>query len=192
NPESDNIELTAQKTVKVLSAAEKVEVAASKGILLTSGGAYIRIQDGNIEIHAPGKIDVKGAQHSFNGPTSGTYDLPALPKGDLHNKLELNLTDDNLKGVPNAPYKVVFENGTTMAGKLDGNGHAVLRDVPDGAAKVFFGEDARPFIPQAVPAAKDLAQPDVLKELHAGGHEGISDENLYSLFKKFSGRPDVK
>lgn len=190
--QSDNIELTAQKTVKVLSAAEKVEVAASKGILLTSGGAYIRIQDGNIEIHVPGKIDVKGAQHSFNGPTSGTYDLPALPKGDLHNKLELNLTDDNLKGVPNAPYKVVFENGTTMAGKLDGNGHAVLRDVPDGAAKVFFGEDARPFIPQAVPAAKDLAQPDILKELHAGGHEGITDENLYSLFNKFSGRPDVK
>ncbi|KWC66059.1 type VI secretion system Vgr family protein [Burkholderia ubonensis] len=190
--QSNNIELTAQKTVKVLSTTEKVEVAASQGILLTSGGAYIRIQGGNIEIHAPGKIDIKGAQHAFNGPTSGTYDLPALPKGDLHNKLELNLTDDNLKGVPNAPYKVVFENGTTMAGKLDGNGHAVLRDVPDGAAKVFFGEDVRPFIPQAVPAAKDLAQPDILKELHAGGHEGITDENLYSLFNKFSGRPDVK
>ncbi|KVT38701.1 type VI secretion protein [Burkholderia ubonensis] len=190
--QSNNIELTAQKTVKVLSTTEKVEVAASQGILLTSGGAYIRIQGGNIEIHAPGKIDIKGAQHAFNGPTSGTYDLPALPKGDLHSKLELNLTDDNLKAVPNAPYKVVFENGTTMAGKLDGNGHAVLRDVPDGAAKVFFGEDARPFNPQSVPAAKELAQSDILKELHAGGHEGITDENLYSLFNKFSGRPDVK
>jgi type VI secretion system secreted protein VgrG len=189
---SDNIEVTAQKTVKVVSATEKVEVAASQGILLTSGGAYIRLQDGNIEIHAPGKIDVKGAQHSFNGPTSGTYDLPALPKGNLHNKLELNLTDDNLKSVPYAPYKVVFENGTTMAGKLDGSGHAVLRDVPDGTAKVFFGEDARPFTPQPVPAPKELTQPDVLKELHAAGHEGITDENLYSLFNKFSGRPDVK
>lgn len=190
--QSDNIELTAQKSVKVLSATDKVEVAASQGVLLTSGGAYIRIQGGNIEIHAPGKIDIKGAQHAFAGPTSAPYDLPALPKGDLHNKLELNLTDNNLKAVPNAPYKVVFENGTTMAGKLDGNGHAVLRDVPDGAAKVFFGEDARPFNPQSVPAAKELAQSDVLKELHAGGHEGISDETLYSLFNKFSGRPDVK
>ncbi|MCA7889733.1 type VI secretion system tip protein VgrG [Burkholderia contaminans] len=190
--QSDNIEVTAQKTVKVMSATEKVEVAASQGVLLTSGGAYIRIQGGNIEIHAPGKIDIKGAQHTFNGPTSAHYDLPALPKGDLHNKLELNLTDDNLKAVPQAPYKVVFENGTTLAGKLDGNGHAVLRDVPDGTAKVFFGEDARPFTPQPVPAPKDLTQPDVLKELHAAGHEGITDENLYSLFNKFSGRPDVK
>jgi type VI secretion system secreted protein VgrG len=190
--QSDNIELTAQKTVKVLSATEKVEIAASQGVLLTSGGAYIRIQGGNIEIHAPGKIDVKGSQHAFNGPMSAPYDLPALPKGDLHNKLELNLTDDNLKAVPQAPYKVVFENGTTLAGKLDENGHAVLRDVPDGTAKVFFGEDARPFTPQPVPAPTDLAQPDVLKELHAAGHEGITDENLYSLFNKFSGRPDVK
>ncbi|WP_408585737.1 type VI secretion system Vgr family protein [Paraburkholderia bannensis] len=188
---SDNIELTAQKTVKVLSASENVEVAASQGALLTAGGAYIRIHDGNIEIHAPGQIDIKGAQHAFDGPTSSPYDLPTLPKGDLHNKLELNLMDDNLKAVPNAPYKVAFENGTTMAGKLDGNGHALLRDVPDGPAKVFFGEDARPFTPQPVQAAKALEQDDILKELHAGGHDGITDENLFSLFNKFSGRPDV-
>lgn len=66
---SDNIELTAQKTVKVLSATENIEAIAKQEILLTSGGAYIRIKDGNIEIHAPGKIDIKGAQHSFSGPT---------------------------------------------------------------------------------------------------------------------------
>ncbi|MGU7776017.1 type VI secretion system Vgr family protein [Burkholderia sp. MR1-5-21] len=78
---SDNIELTAQKTVKVLSATENVEVAAKQEILLTSGGAYIRIKGGNIEIHAPGKIDIKGAQHQFSGPTSMPYPLPAMPGG---------------------------------------------------------------------------------------------------------------
>ncbi|MBK3779998.1 type VI secretion system tip protein VgrG [Paraburkholderia aspalathi] len=190
--QSDNLELTAQKTVKLLSATEKVEVAASQGVLLTSGGAYIRIANGNIEIHAPGMIDIKGAQHSFNGPTQGTYDLPALPKGDLHNRLELNLVDDKLKAVPNAPYKVVFDNGTTLAGKLDANGHAVLHDVPDGTAKAFFGEDARPFVPQPLPASSQIEQADVLKELQAGGHEGITDENLGRLFNQFAGRPDVQ
>ncbi|MET3551971.1 type VI secretion system tip protein VgrG [Burkholderia sp. 567] len=187
---SDNVEVTAQKTVRVLSATEKVEVAASQGILLTSGGAYIRIQGGNVEIHAPGKIDIKGAQHSFNGPTSGTYDLPALPKGDLHNKLELNLTDGNLKPVPGAPYKVVFDNGTTLTGKLDANGHALLRDVPDGTAQAFFGEDTRPFVQQPLPAPKVMEQDDVLKELQSAGHDGITDQNLVSLFNQFSGRVD--
>ncbi|HDR8968240.1 TPA: type VI secretion system tip protein VgrG [Burkholderia vietnamiensis] len=65
----DNIELTAQKVVKILSATENVVLVAKQELLLTSGGAYIRLKDGNIEIHAPGTIDVKGAQHSFNGPT---------------------------------------------------------------------------------------------------------------------------
>jgi type VI secretion system secreted protein VgrG len=76
---ADNIELTAQKTLKLLSATEKVEAAAKQEILLTSGGAYIRVRDGNIEIHAPGKIDVKGGQHSFAGPTQMSAAIPTMP-----------------------------------------------------------------------------------------------------------------
>ncbi|BCF94390.1 MULTISPECIES: type VI secretion system Vgr family protein [Paraburkholderia] len=77
---ADNIELTAQKTFKVQSATENIEAAAKQEILLTSGGAYLRIKGGNIEIHAPGKIDIKGSQHSFAGPTGDVYPLPSMPK----------------------------------------------------------------------------------------------------------------
>jgi len=76
---SDGIELTAQKAVKVVSATQTVEVAAAKSLLLTSGGAYIRIENGNIEIHAPGTVDVKGAQRNFAGPARMDYPLPDMP-----------------------------------------------------------------------------------------------------------------
>ncbi|WP_321925729.1 type VI secretion system Vgr family protein [Burkholderia sp. BCC1998] len=76
----DNIEITAQKTVKILSATENTEIAAAREILLTSGGAYIRIAGGDIEIHAPGRVDVKGSQHSFAGPARLSYPLPDLPQ----------------------------------------------------------------------------------------------------------------
>ena len=77
----DDVQLTAQNAVKVVSATAQVDVASKQPILLTSGGAYIRIGDGNIEIHAPGKVDFKGGNHSFSGPASIDYPLPRLPEG---------------------------------------------------------------------------------------------------------------
>jgi type VI secretion system secreted protein VgrG len=76
---SDGIELQAHKGVKVISITEAIEMAGKREILLTSGGAYIRIKGGNIEIHAPGKIDVKGAKRVFGGPTHISQTLPTLP-----------------------------------------------------------------------------------------------------------------
>ncbi|MFM0497834.1 type VI secretion system Vgr family protein [Paraburkholderia caledonica] len=77
---SDNVEVTAQKTLKLLSTSETIEVASANGILLTSGGAYIKIEGGNIQIHAPGTVDIKGIQHSFEGPARTNYSLPDLPQ----------------------------------------------------------------------------------------------------------------
>ncbi|MGN8137291.1 type VI secretion system Vgr family protein [Paraburkholderia sp. 22099] len=77
---NDDIEVTAQKTIKLISATGKIETAAKEEILLSSGGAYIRMTGGNVEIHAPGRIDIKGAQHSFSGPASHPYKLPIMPQ----------------------------------------------------------------------------------------------------------------
>jgi len=65
---SDNIELTADRTVKVVSTSDAVSVVAQKEITLSAGGAVIRISGGNISVHAPGALDFKGASHSFAGP----------------------------------------------------------------------------------------------------------------------------
>ena len=65
---SDNIELTADKTVKVISTSDAVSVVAQKEITLSAGGAVIKISGGNISVHAPGALDFKGASHSFAGP----------------------------------------------------------------------------------------------------------------------------
>ncbi len=189
---TDALSVLADKAVTVTSSADSVEILAQQNIVLHGGDSMIRLE-GNAITFETTKLDVKGAGHPLIGPGGQAAELPPLPLGvvDLHNKLELNLTDDNLKPVPNAPYKVRFSDGTTMSGKLDSNGHAVLHDVP-GPGKVFFGEDPRPFTPAPLPAAKAIDLEDILKELHDAGHQGISDENLASLFNQFSGRPDVQ
>ncbi|WP_320533785.1 type VI secretion system Vgr family protein [Robbsia andropogonis] len=67
--QSDAMAFIAQKRLKMVSATDAIEIAAKGGITLMSGGAYIKIADGNIQIHAPGAVDVKGAAHDFSGPT---------------------------------------------------------------------------------------------------------------------------
>jgi type VI secretion system secreted protein VgrG len=66
--QSDNIEITADKTVKVVSTADAVAVTAQKEITLNAGGATIRLTGGNIYLHAPGTVEVKGAQFVVDGP----------------------------------------------------------------------------------------------------------------------------
>ena len=190
---TDALAVLADKAVTVTSSADSVEILAQQNIVLHGGDSMIRLEGNAVTFETSGLLSVKGAGHPLVGPGGQAAELPPLPLGvvDLHNKLELNLTDDNLEPVPNAPYKVRFSDGTTISGKLDSNGHAVLHDVP-GPGKVFFGEDPRPFTPAPLPGAKAIDPEDVLKELHDAGHQGISDENLASLFNQFSGRPDVQ
>ncbi|KWB68289.1 Rhs element Vgr protein [Burkholderia ubonensis] len=141
--QSDSIEVTAQKTVKVLSAADKIEIAADQGILLTSGGGYIRIAGGNIEIHAPGKVDVKGASHAFSGPASMGYPLPS-PRPDQPGQLELLHKYGNGEPVKGGMFSVFDGNGGLLKkGALDDNGHMIVSGLPPGAAQVKFGEDPR-------------------------------------------------
>ncbi|MCD4504666.1 DUF2345 domain-containing protein, partial [Chromobacterium piscinae] len=80
--QSDAMELTADKDLTITSAKGKVQIAASQEVLLTSGGGYIRIAGGNIEIHCPSEVSVKGASHELSGPTSMNMPLPALPNKD--------------------------------------------------------------------------------------------------------------
>ena len=76
----NNIEIIADKTLKVISANDKIEIAADKEILLTSGGAYIKIGNGNILIHAPGTVEHKAAQHPFMGPAQMPYPMPEFSR----------------------------------------------------------------------------------------------------------------
>ncbi|MGE8160348.1 type VI secretion system Vgr family protein [Paraburkholderia sp. NPDC080076] len=170
---SDNIELTAQKTLRLLSATEKIEAAANQEILLTSGGAYIRIAGGNIEIHAPGNIDIKGSQHSFNGPASATYPLPALPTSRYDTAMQY-LYHDN-EPVQGAKYTATLSDGSTRQGTLDAQGRMSLKDVPVGPVKVELGPDARSYV------RKDHTNNPDFKG------EQLSDADIDSLIQKHGG-----
>ncbi len=127
--QNDSIDLIAQNTVNILSATESIEGLAKQEILLTAGGAYIRIKDGNIEIHAPGDIDIKGASHSFSGPTSltKTYNMEGK-KADMR----IRYVDADGKVPGGEPIKLTSEDGTVHRLTLDSEGKAELQNIDFG------------------------------------------------------------
>ncbi|WP_337883627.1 DUF2345 domain-containing protein, partial [Chromobacterium haemolyticum] len=79
--QSDTIEVTADKDVTITSCKERIVITAKEEILVTAGGGYIRLRGGDIEVHCPGTVTVKGASHNLSGPTSLNAPLPKFNKG---------------------------------------------------------------------------------------------------------------
>lgn len=77
------LQAAADKDLQIDSTHAKVEASAKEHVLLTAGGAYIKIANGNIEIHAPGSVQFKAAMKDLSSGTSMNVAAPALPRGDL-------------------------------------------------------------------------------------------------------------
>jgi len=123
--QSDDMELTAQKTVRITSTSQRIEIAAQEEILITSGGAYIRLKGGNIEIHAPGAIDVKGAKKVFSGPTRLNPDNPAWPSASVNSKLRLRTGRSNAASYmpwTGMPYQLFAGGALLKQGVMDDSG----------------------------------------------------------------------
>jgi type VI secretion system secreted protein VgrG len=73
--------LVADKTVTVASVNKSVAVSApKKHVLLTAQGAYIKLEGGNIEVHAPGKVEFKATMKELTVPQNVIFPVPKIPK----------------------------------------------------------------------------------------------------------------
>jgi type VI secretion system secreted protein VgrG len=175
--QSDDIEITADKNVKFTAIKGQNLFNAKQEILLTAGGAYIRIKGGKIELHAPGKVSFKGSSHDWSGPKSQSLAVPFLPKAEnQRNWLELNYRYKNMQPVAGAPYTVVFADGSTKEGVLDQKGYAKLEGIPqEGVSEIIYGYDQR----EAEPWRKQEANPIFGKKAYTTAEaESLLDQYL--------------
>jgi type VI secretion system secreted protein VgrG len=127
--QNDRIELTARDSVRITSTARTVEIAAQDEILLTSGGAYIRIKDGNIDIHAPGTVDVKGVKKTIGGPAQLNRDNPAWPTASISKTLTLVAGQSSAAGYQSwkgMPYTVFADGAQVGKGVMDASGRVTV------------------------------------------------------------------
>jgi type VI secretion system secreted protein VgrG len=85
---TDELEILADKSIKVISVNDSIEVKANQKIVLQSGQSSITLDGGDITFACPGNFTVKGGQHAFESGASGNAGLTELPHQLVTPKLE--------------------------------------------------------------------------------------------------------
>lgn len=85
--QNNAMELIANKDISISSTQDKIEILANKEITIGSGGAYIKIKDGNIYLHAPATVEQKATNHIVQTPTKQTASFQEFALAQ--NKIEL-------------------------------------------------------------------------------------------------------
>ncbi|SMF13095.1 hypothetical protein SAMN02745746_01458 [Pseudogulbenkiania subflava DSM 22618] len=130
--QSDAMELTADKDVAITSCKGKVVISAKQDILLTSGGGYIKLSGGNIDIHCPSTVSIKGADHALSGPASLDLPLPVMPPNEpCRGSFKIWRTPERL--LKNRRYWLVADNGSEISSKLGDDGQTGILGTPEMA-----------------------------------------------------------
>ncbi|WP_189460161.1 DUF2345 domain-containing protein, partial [Jeongeupia chitinilytica] len=123
------------------TANQNIQVIAGEEILLTAGGGYIRLKGGNIEIHCPGKVDVKGADHTFSGSTSLARSMNNMPSAKFDDKFLLK-DERTGEALINRKYIIERAHGEKEYGVTDGNGytHTIKNPYSSEQVEIFIEE----------------------------------------------------
>ena len=81
--QADVTRVTADMTITVASVTKSVNVAAKEHVMLTAQGAFIKLEGGNIMLHAPGQVEFKASSKELAGPRSNDAPTLALPASTL-------------------------------------------------------------------------------------------------------------
>lgn len=122
--QANDTQIDSAKNIQMTAAGGKLAgMASDQVVFVTSGGAYLKLQGGDIELGCPGSFTVKSAGHTWGGPASMSTDMPKFDHAPLGRVPQLVRTSDGqaVKGYEGEVRKATGEviKGTTDAsGKL--------------------------------------------------------------------------
>jgi type VI secretion system secreted protein VgrG len=73
----------ADKKVTIASTHARISASAKQKILATAQGAYLKIEGGNIELHAPNKVEFKASKKDWTGAKSSSSSASLSTVGDV-------------------------------------------------------------------------------------------------------------
>jgi type VI secretion system secreted protein VgrG len=121
--QSDATRLTADKNVTVASVGKSVTVAAKAHVLLTAQGAYLKLEGGDIMLHAPGKVAFKASMKELAGPKDGSVTPPVMPTArDIYNEAFVVVDEETKQAMAHVRYRLASASGVQIEGITDAQG----------------------------------------------------------------------
>nr|WP_201279517.1 type VI secretion system Vgr family protein [Cedecea colo] len=112
--QADAMNVSALQDITVASGQGSVKVNASKELILSCGGAYIKLSGGNIELGCPGNILLKATNVNQTGPASLDTPPVTFPKGYSEGFITTSSASGAVK--PFTTYKITTAEGEVYEG----------------------------------------------------------------------------
>lgn len=135
--QADAMNVSALQDITITSGQGSIQVNASQELVLSCGGAYIKLSGGNIELGCPGNILLKSANVSQTGPASLDTPPVTFPKGYSGTFTVKDMETGEIK--PFTKYVVTSAEGDIFEGMTDASGKTVqLNSSMPGKMKIKF------------------------------------------------------
>jgi type VI secretion system secreted protein VgrG len=119
----DDMGIDAAKDLKVTAGKRMVFMAEDEIILIISGGAYLKLKGGAVEIGGPEAMTIKTDGHHWNGPASGKTELPTFSAGEFGRIPRLLRATDG-KPVEGMKVHVERSDDGPVSGQTNSDGEA--------------------------------------------------------------------
>ena len=138
--QSNDLDLIAEKVVRLLSTTSRVEIHAKEEVIISAGGSFVKINSSGITNGTSGTWTAQASMHTMPGPATKPYVMPHLLKPEIQ-KTDLEFRHLTDWGAPlaGAAYKAILSDGSVRKGTLDAQGIGRLSDLPPGVgAKIEY------------------------------------------------------
>lgn len=119
----DDMQLDAARDLKATAGQRVIFMAEQEITFVVSGGAYLTLKGGAVEVGGPGALTVKTDGHHWNGPASGKTELPTFGEGTFERTPRLLRATDG-KPVEGVNVRVTRADGSLLDGQTNGAGES--------------------------------------------------------------------
>ncbi len=119
---------------------DSIEIIAPDTLTLKAAGSGIELVGGNVTFITPSQVGYKASKVDWGSGGGVKTELPYLPSVEMENWIGLKLLGVDGEGIPDVGYKIFFDGGQVIKGRLDRKGEAHHNNVPEEANRVEYEE----------------------------------------------------